>query len=87
MEYSITCQVPCPTVQDVGGRACMKIGDTISHHLAMGHGFEYTETPTKYISYGIHVCKAMYELLNVMKDLDPVEQPPYMVGLQSGPIP
>jgi hypothetical protein len=62
---------------DVGGHACMRIGDIISHHLAMGRGFEFTETPTKRETYGIHGCKAMDELLDIMKDLDPVDEPTY----------
>ena len=35
--------LPCPTVHDVGGHACMKIGDVLHHHFAQGRGFEYTE--------------------------------------------
>ncbi len=56
--------LPCPTVHDVGDHTCMKIGDVLHHHLAQGHGFEYTEDENGNRLYRrIHGCQPMSNLL------------------------
>jgi len=64
------------TVHDVGGHACMKIGDVIAQYMAQGRGFEFTETPSKEdgghpscIYSGTHGCVAMNELINKMEEM------------------
>ena len=77
--------LPCPTVHNVGDHACMKIFDVICHHLAMGRGFEFTESPsetdhgtTDRLSQGIHGCIATTELISQMKAMThPVSQSHY----------
>ena len=46
-QYGIFNNLPSPSVHNVGGHACMKIGDVIAQHMAQGCGFEFTETPSK----------------------------------------
>ena len=75
-QHGIFNNLPSATVHDVGGHACMKIGDVIAQHMAQGRGFEFTETPSSdeggvptRIYSGIHGCLAMTELINKMKEM------------------
>ena len=45
-KYGIFNNLPSASVHNVGGHACMKIGDVIAQHMAQGRGFEFTETPS-----------------------------------------
>ena len=75
-KYGIFNNLPSASVHNVGGHACMKIGDVIAQHMAQGRGFEFTETPSNNASgnatrlyTGIHGCLAMTELINAMKGM------------------
>ena len=74
--FGIFNNLPSPNVHNIGGHACMKIGDVIAQHLAHGRGFEFTEEPPlssngqpKRLFTGIHGCQAMIDLINTMKDV------------------
>jgi hypothetical protein len=72
--YGIFNNLPVPKVHDIGGHACMKIGDIMTQHFADGRGFEFPESTTgfgtetsKRICPGIHGSKAMDSLIQKMK--------------------
>ena len=72
--YRIFNNLPAPKVYDMGGHACMKIGDMLTQHFADGRGFEFTDSTThssnqdsNRIKHGIDGCKAMDLLIGRMK--------------------
>jgi len=78
-QYGIFNNLPCPSVHHIGGHACMKIGDIISQHMAIGRGFLFTVSPStstdndinngqSRIYEGIHGCIAMSELIESMQN-------------------
>ena len=70
-KFGIFNNLPCPTVHDVGGHACMKIGDVLHHHFAQGRDFEYTVNGDGVrVWHGIHGSLAMTELIDLMSALD-----------------
>ena len=77
-KYGIFENLPCPPVYDVGGHACMKVEDVIAHHLALGRGLSFSQSPSLdnnsnpiRNTYRIHGSEAMTKLLEIMRDLDP----------------
>ena len=65
-QYGIFNYLPAPKVHDIGGYACMNIGNITTQHFAGGRGFEFTDSATclsaqysNQICQGIHGCKAI----------------------------
>lgn len=94
-KFGIFNNMPCPTVHNVGDHACMKIGDVIAHHFALGRTVEFTELayptedPREYRLYeGIHGSEAMSDLLTQMKSTPKKHRKKYiMPGGRHGKTP
>ena len=74
--YGIFNYLTARKVYDIGGHACMKIGNILTQHFADGQGFEFTETTThssnqdyNRVKHGIHGCKAMDLLIEKMETM------------------
>ena len=66
-KFGIFNNLPCPTIHDVGGHACMRMQEVLAQHLAQGRGIDFTKTPTTQRKVtGIHGCQAMSDLLREM---------------------
>ena len=70
--YGIFNNLPAPINYDIGGHACMKIGNMITQYFADGRGFKFTDSTTRSsvkasnrIHRSIHGCKAMDLLIEI----------------------